>query len=70
MQVDIYIREKNGDREIRIPILPERFSFPCGDATFITTNIMYPASVPSATPATIRAVITNTFTGYLFMITK
>lgn len=40
MQVDIYIREKNGSREIRIPILPERFSFPGGEATFITTEIM------------------------------
>lgn len=40
MQVDIYIREKNGSREIRIPILPERFAFPGGEATFITTEIM------------------------------
>lgn len=51
MQVDIYIREKNGDREIRIPILPEKFSFPDGDATFITSDIMGwgEVAVPSGT---------------------
>lgn len=40
MQVDIYIIEKNGTREIRIPILPEKFSFPRGKALFITNEIM------------------------------
>lgn len=51
MQVDIYIREKNGDREIRIPILPDKFSFPYGDAIFISYDIMGwgEVSIPSGT---------------------
>lgn len=51
MTVDIYIREKNGDREIRIPLLPEEFSFSSGDTMFITSNIMYngEVSIPSGT---------------------
>lgn len=40
MQCDIYVREKNGIREIRIPILPEEISFKSGDATVITYDIM------------------------------
>ena len=51
MSVDIYIREKNGTREIRIPILPEKFTFSCGDATFITIEIMGwgEVAIPSGT---------------------
>lgn len=40
MTVDIYIREKDGNREIRIPLLPEKFSFPKGDAMFISCDIV------------------------------
>lgn len=40
MTVDIYIREKNGNREIRIPVLPEKISFKSGDATFVTYDLM------------------------------
>lgn len=40
MTVDIYIREKSGTREIRIPLLPEEISFNSGDATVITHEIM------------------------------
>lgn len=40
MIVDIYIREKSGDREIRIPLLPEKFDFSKGDTMFITADIM------------------------------
>lgn len=39
-KVDIYIREKNGNREIRIPILPEEIKFDTGEATFISFDIM------------------------------
>lgn len=40
MIVDIYVREKNGIREIRIPILPEEIQFHSGNATFIKYDIM------------------------------
>lgn len=40
MNVDIYIREKSGKREIRIPLIPEEIPFPRGNATFITNDIM------------------------------
>lgn len=40
MQIDIYVREKIGTREIRIPILPEEIPFPNGDTTGISYEIM------------------------------
>lgn len=40
MQVDIYIREKNGTRELRIPIIPEEINYKSGDAEFVTYDIM------------------------------
>ena len=40
MNVDIYIREKSGTREIRIPLLPEEIQFHSGDATVISYDIM------------------------------
>lgn len=40
MQVDIYIREKSGTREIRIPLLPEELPFPSGDAMGISYEVM------------------------------
>ena len=51
MLVDIYVREKNGIREIRIPILPEEISFKSGDATTVTFSIMNlgDVSIPSGT---------------------
>jgi hypothetical protein len=51
MTIDIYIREKSGKREIRIPLLPESFSFPSGDVMFITSDIMGrgEVAVPSGT---------------------
>lgn len=51
MTIDIYIREKSGTREIRIPLLPEELKFPGGDATAIEYDIMElgPVSVPSGT---------------------
>ena len=49
--VDIYIREKSGEREIRVPILPEEIKFPNGDTMFILQNIMGigEVAVPSGT---------------------
>lgn len=51
MKIDIYIREKSGSREIRIPLLPEEFSFSKGDVMFITSDIMGrgEVSIPSGT---------------------
>ena len=51
MTVDIYIREKDGTREIRIPLLPEEFSFPKGDVMFIECDIMGrgEVAIPSGT---------------------
>lgn len=40
MDVDIYVKEKNGEREIRFPILPDQISFPSGKVTFISSDIM------------------------------
>lgn len=51
MQVDIYIRETDGNREIRIPLLPEEFTFSKGDVMFISCDIMGrgEVSIPSGT---------------------
>lgn len=40
MQVDIYIRERNGTREIRVPWLPEKIVYDGGDTTMATYDIM------------------------------
>lgn len=40
MQIDIYVREKSGKREIRFPLLPEKIPFPSGDAMGISYEIM------------------------------
>lgn len=40
MKVDIYIREKDGNREIRVPILPEEIQVSYGEGTFVTYDIM------------------------------
>lgn len=51
MTVDIYAREKNGNREIRFPILPERIKYKSGEAAFVTYDIMNrgEVSVPTGT---------------------
>lgn len=40
MNVDIYIRERSGSREIRIPWLPEQIKYKSGGVTFATYDIM------------------------------
>lgn len=40
MKVDIYVRDKRGNREIRIPLLPEKYSIDGGNTTFVTSDIM------------------------------
>lgn len=40
MQVDIYLREKNGNREIRFPILPEKIPYKSGETEYATYEIM------------------------------
>lgn len=39
-RVDIYIRERNGSREIRVPWLPERIEYSSGGALFASYDIM------------------------------
>lgn len=40
MKVDIYIKERKGSREIRIPWLPEQIEYSSGGVTFATYDIM------------------------------
>lgn len=40
MQVDIYVRERYGNREIRIPWLPEKVQFKSGGVTMATYDIL------------------------------
>ena len=49
MNVDIYVREKNGSRSIRFPILPERIQYKGGETEFVTYEIMDrgPVAIPS-----------------------
>lgn len=49
MNVDIYIRERNGKREIRIPWLPEKIEFESGGTVRITYDIMDRGPVEIAT---------------------
>ena len=44
-RVDIYVREKSGKREIRIPILPEEVLIESGKATFATSEVMQKGEV-------------------------
>ena len=49
MNVDIYIRERNGSREIRIPWLPEKIDVKRGEAVLASYDIMDrgPVAVPT-----------------------
>ena len=40
MKVDIYIKEKTGSREVRIPWLPEQIQFECGGISTASYDIM------------------------------
>lgn len=40
MRIDIYIRERNGNREIRVPLLPEEIECESGGITTIKYDIM------------------------------
>lgn len=40
MKVDIYIRMKSTNRELRIPLLPEEITVTSGDGKFVTYDIM------------------------------
>ena len=45
MQVDIYISERSGSREIRIPWLPETIQYGIGEAIFASYDIMSKGTV-------------------------
>ena len=49
MDVDIYIREKNGTRDVRIPWLPERIRYTSGGVIFAEYDILNkgPVAVPT-----------------------
>lgn len=49
--IDIYIREKNGSREIRVPWLPEKINYGSGSVIFVTYDILSrgEAVVPTGT---------------------
>lgn len=49
MAIDIYIKERNGDREIRIPVLPEKIDVTSGGTVRATYDIMDkgPVEIPT-----------------------
>ena len=49
MNVDIYIREKNGSREIRVPVLPEHIMVEFGEGRFVTFDILGKGEVAEPT---------------------
>lgn len=56
MQIDIYIREKTGTREIRVPVLPESISFKSGAATFAIFEILKKGEVAVPTGSELSAL--------------
>lgn len=56
MNVDIYIRERNGSREIRIPWLPERVVYTSGGTVACTYDIMNKGEVAVPTGAGLAGV--------------
>lgn len=55
MKVDIYVRDKRGNREIRIPLLPEKYSIDGGNTTFVTSDIMSLGEVYTPSGTELRA---------------
>lgn len=53
--VDIYIREKSGNREIRVPILPEEVPIESGKAVFATSEVMQKGEVAVPTGTELSA---------------
>ena len=49
MNVDIYLRERSGKREIRIPLLPEKILCNIGDTSFCAYDIMNKGEVAMPT---------------------
>ena len=49
MTADIYIREKNGKKEIRIPIMPEHILVEFGEGLFVTYDILGKGEVAEPT---------------------
>lgn len=56
MVIDIYVREKNGSREIRFPWLPEEIDYKSGGATVATYEIMDRGEVAVPTGSGLAAV--------------
>lgn len=49
MIADIYIREKNGKKEIRIPVMPEHILVEFGEGVFVTYDILGKGTVAEPT---------------------
>ena len=60
MTVDIYAREKDGNREIRFPILPERIQYKSGEAAFVSYEIMNRGEVAVPTGAGLASIGSET----------
>lgn len=56
MKVDIYIREQSGNREIRIPWLPEQIKFKSGGTTMATYDIADRGEVAVPTGSGLTAI--------------
>lgn len=54
MVIDIYLKEKSGSREIRIPWLPEEIEYKSGGTTFATYDIMNRGEVKVPTGSGLR----------------
>lgn len=59
MNVDIYIREKNGDREIRVPVLPESIHVDFGEGRFVSYDILGKGEVAEPTGVGLAAISWN-----------
>lgn len=64
MKVDIYIKERNGSREIRVPWLPEEIDYGSGDAALVSYDIMNRGEVAVPTGSGLATVSwSSTFPG-------
>lgn len=59
MQIDIYVKEKTGTREIRFPILPESIAYKSGEATFASFDILNRGEVAVPTGSELSALSWN-----------
>ena len=61
MAIDIYIKERNGSREIRIPVLPEKISVSTGGTVRASYDIMDKGPVEIPTGSGLRGIKFESF---------